>query len=36
VVKVESDPDEGHTPHLEERAGLPWVGLARADEEEKP
>ena len=35
VVKVQADPDAKHTPHLETRAGLPWV-VARADEEEQP
>ena len=35
VVQVQPDPDEKRTPHLETRAGLPWV-VARADEEEQP
>ena len=35
-VQVLPDPDEGHTPRLERRAGLPWVVLAKADEENEP
>jgi anti-sigma factor RsiW len=35
VVKVQADPDEGYTPRLERRAGLPWVVLAKPDEEDE-
>jgi anti-sigma factor RsiW len=36
VLQVQPDPDEGRTPRLERRAGLSWVVLAKADEEDEP
>ena len=36
VVAVEPDPDDGCVPRLERRAGLPWIVLAKTNDEVMP